>query len=194
MSTSRLAFEDVACLRGGRMLFEGLSFALEEGGAALVTGPNGAGKSSLIRIAAGLLKPVAGTVTVDGERALLTEAAALDPELPVAKALGFWAGLDGRHDAAEAALEAVGLAHLAPVPVRLLSTGQRRRVAIARVVASGAPVWLLDEPANGLDHAATAMLGTLISEHRLNGGIVVVATHLPIHIPGAHGVVIGDAA
>lgn len=194
MSAPRLAFDKVACLRGGRLLFEGLNFALEEGGAALVTGPNGAGKSSLIRIAAGLLKPTAGTVAVEGERALLTEAAALDPELPVAKALGFWAGLDGRRGSAEAALEAVGLAHLAPVPVRLLSTGQRRRVAIARVVASGAPVWLLDEPANGLDHAATAMLGALISEHRLEGGIVLVATHLPIHIPGAHGVVIGEAA
>lgn len=194
MSSPRLAFDDVACLRGGRLLFEELSFALEEGGAALVTGPNGAGKSSLIRVAAGLLKPAAGRVLVEGERALLTEAAALDPELPVAKALGFWAGLDGRRDAAEAALEAVDLSHLAPVPVRLLSTGQRRRVAIARVVASRAPVWLLDEPANGLDQAAVAMLGTLISEHRLSGGIVVVATHLPIHIPGAHGVVIGDAA
>lgn len=194
MSGPRLAFEDVACLRGGRLLFEGLSFALEEGGAALVTGPNGAGKSSLIRIAAGLLKASSGTVSVEGACALLTEAAALDPELPVAKALGFWAGLDGRRDAAEAALDAVGLAHLAPVPVRLLSTGQRRRVAIARVVASGAPVWLLDEPANGLDQAATAMLGALIAEHRIEGGIVVVATHLPIHIPGAHGVVIGDAA
>lgn len=194
MSAPRLAFENVACLRGGRLLFEGLSFTLEEGGAALVTGPNGAGKSSLIRIAAGLLKASAGTVAVDGERALLTEAAAIDPELPVAKALGFWAGLDGRRDKAEAALEAVGLAQLAAVPVRLLSTGQRRRVAIARVVASGAPVWLLDEPANGLDQAATAMLGALIAEHRIDGGIVVVATHLPIHIPGAHGVVIGDAA
>lgn len=194
MSAPRLAFENVACLRGGRLLFEGLSFTLEEGGAALVTGPNGAGKSSLIRIAAGLLKASGGTVSVDGERALLTEAAALDPELPVAKALGFWAGLDGRRDKAEAALEAVGLAQLAAVPVRLLSTGQRRRVAIARVVASGAPVWLLDEPANGLDQAATAMLGALIAEHRIDGGIVVVATHLPIHIPGAHGVVIGGAA
>lgn len=194
MSAPRLAFEDVACLRGGRLLFDGLSFTLDEGGAALVTGANGAGKSSLIRIAAGLLAPAAGSVSVEGERALLTEATALDPELPVARALGFWAGLDRRRDAAEAALEAVGLAHLAPVPVRLLSTGQRRRVAIARVVASGAPVWLLDEPANGLDQAATAMLGTLIAEHRVEGGIVVVATHLPIHIPGAHGVVIGDAA
>lgn len=194
MNTPKLSFDKVACLRGGRLLFEGLSFALDEGGAALVTGPNGAGKSSLIRVAAGLLKPAAGAVAVEGECALLTEAAALDPELPVARALGFWAGLDERRDAAEGALEAVGLAHLAPVPVRLLSTGQRRRVAIARVVASGAPIWLLDEPANGLDHAATAMLGHLISEHRLNGGIALVATHLPIHIPGAHGVVIGDAA
>ncbi|WP_447727505.1 heme ABC exporter ATP-binding protein CcmA [Sphingomonas koreensis] len=194
MNVPRLTFDNVACVRGGRTLFEGLSFTLEEGGAALVTGPNGVGKSSLIRVAAGLLKPAAGRVSMEGECALLTEATALDPELPVARALGFWAGLDGRRDAAETALEAVGLAHLAPVPVRLLSTGQRRRVAIARVVASGAPVWLLDEPANGLDHAATAMLGHLISEHRLNGGIVVVATHLPIHIPGAHGVVIGEAA
>ena len=87
MTPSRLAFDDVACLRGGRLLFEGLSFTLEEGGAALVTGPNGAGKSSLIRVAAGLLKASAGTVSVEGERALLTEAAALDPELPVARAL-----------------------------------------------------------------------------------------------------------
>lgn len=194
MSAPRLALDNVACLRGGRLLFEGLSLTLDEGGAALVTGPNGAGKSSLIRVAAGLLKPAAGVVTAEGERALLTEGAALDPELPVAKALGFWAGLDGRRDKAEAALEAVGLTHLAPVPVRLLSTGQRRRVGIARVVASGAPVWLLDEPANGLDQAAVAMLGALIAEHRVAGGIVVVATHLPIHIPGAHGVVIGEAA
>lgn len=193
MSEARFAFDHVACVRGGRMLFEGLSFTLEAGGAALVTGPNGAGKSSLIRIAAGLLKPAAGSVSVEGERALLTEAAALDPELPVARALGFWAGLDRRLEA-EAALEAVGLSQLALAPVRLLSTGQRRRAAIARVVASGAPVWLLDEPANGLDQAATATLGALIAEHRINGGIVLVATHLPIHIPGAHGVVIGEAA
>jgi heme exporter protein A len=194
VSSPRLTFENVACLRGGRLLFEGLSFGLDEGGAALVTGPNGAGKSSLIRVAAGLLEPAAGTVRVEGARALLAEAATLDLELPVASALRFWAGLDGRRDAVEPALDAVGLAHLAPVPVRLLSTGQRRRVAIARVVASEAPVWLLDEPANGLDQAAVAMLGHLISEHRLNGGIVVVGTHLPIHIPGAHGVVIGEAA
>ena len=184
MSAS-LAFRDVACLRGGRLLFEGLSFALAPGDAALVTGPNGAGKSSLIRLAAGLLPPAAGRIEGDGERTLLNEAAALDPELSVASALGFFARIDGRRDAVPAALDAVGLGGIARVPVRLLSTGQRRRAALARVVASGAPVWLLDEPANGLDTASVARLEALIAAHRANGGIALVATHLPLALPGA---------
>lgn len=191
MSGAAIELAGVTCVRGGRMLFEGLDLTLEPGGAALVTGPNGAGKSSLIRIVAGLLRASAGRVSVAGECALLAEAAGLDPELPVGEALRFWAGLDGRRDAVGDALEAVGLTHLAPVPVRMLSTGQRKRVGIARVVAGGAPVWLLDEPANGLDHGAIGMLGALISEHRAGGGIAVVATHLPIRVPGAHGIVIG---
>ena len=90
-----LVLRDVACLRGGRLLFEGLSLALEPGGAALVTGPNGAGKSSMIRVAAGLLAPAAGRVEGEGDRALLAETVALDPELPLGKALRVWAGLDG---------------------------------------------------------------------------------------------------
>lgn len=191
MSDARLALDGVTCARGGRMLFDRLSLTLEAGGAALVTGPNGAGKSSLIRVAAGLLAPAAGQVEVSGERALLTEAAALDPELPVARALAFWAGLDGRRGAVDAALEAVGLAQLAQVPVRMLSTGQRRRVGIARVVASGASVWLLDEPANGLDDTSVAMLERLIAAHRSSGGIALVATHLPIGVPDAQAVAIG---
>lgn len=182
---SELAFRDVTCARGGRVLFEGLRFALAPGQAALVTGPNGAGKSSLIRMAAGLLSPASGNVEGEGTRALLTEAAALDPELSLAAALGFWARLDGRSDAVSAALEAVDLADLAQVPVRLLSTGQRRRAALARVVASAAPVWLLDEPANGLDDASVRSLEALIAHHRAEGGIVVVATHLPVALPGA---------
>ena len=172
-------------------MFAGLSLTLAAGGAALVTGPNGAGKSSLIRIAAGLLQPGAGRVEAEGERALLAEAAALDPELPVARALGFWAALDGRRDAVDAALDAVGLAQLAPVPVRMLSTGQRRRVGIARVVASGATIWLLDEPANGLDEGAVRTLEALIAAHRAAGGIALVATHLPIDVPGAQSLAIG---
>jgi heme exporter protein A len=176
------------------MLFEGLDLTLEPGGGVLVTGPNGAGKSSLIRVIAGLLRASAGRVSVTGERALLAEAAGLDPELPVGEALRFWAGLDGRRDAVEAALEAVGLLHLYPVPVRMLSTGQRKRVGIARVVASGAPIWLLDEPANGLDHGAIGVLGGLIAAHRAAGGIAVVATHLPIRMQGAGEIVVGGGA
>lgn len=185
-----LAFRDVACLRGGRLLFDGLSFALTPGDAALVTGPNGAGKSSLIRLAAGLLPAAAGRIEGEGARALLSEAAALDPELGVASALGFWAAIDGRGDAVPGALEAVGLSEIARVPVRLLSTGQRRRAAFARVVASGAPVWLLDEPANGLDSASVARLEALIAAHRAQGGIALVATHLPLVLPGAIEVVL----
>lgn len=181
---SALRFKAVSCVRGGRLLFEDVTFALAPGDAALVSGPNGAGKSSLIRIAAGLLAPVSGRVDVEGSRALLTEATALDPELSVAAALRFWARIDGHAEAVMPALAAVGLDDLAQVPVRLLSTGQRRRAALARVVASEAPIWLLDEPANGLDTASMRVLEGLIAGHRRAGGIALVATHLPIALPG----------
>jgi len=180
-----LSFIEVACVRGGRLLFEGLSFALAPGDAALVSGPNGTGKSSLIRIAAGLLPAAAGRVEGAGARALLAETAALDPELGLAAALRFWARIDGRGEAVGDALAAVGLGDLAQVPVRLLSTGQRRRAALARVVASGAPVWLLDEPANGLDAESMRTLEALIAAHRDTGGIALVATHLPIALSDA---------
>lgn len=181
---SQLGFAAVTCIRGGRMLFEDLSFALEAGGAALVTGPNGVGKSSLIRVAAGLLHPAAGRITGDAQRALLTEQASLDEELPLARALAFWARLDRAATRVAEALDALALADLADVPVRLLSTGQRRRAAIARVVASGAPVWLLDEPANGLDTAALGLLEAAIARHRAGQGAVLVASHTPIALPG----------
>ena len=179
-----LAFREVACVRGGRALFENLSFTVAPGGAALVSGPNGVGKSSLIRLAAGLLRPVAGTVEGAPTRALMAEAPALDPARRLSEALAFWAALDA--DPADArgrvarALDAVGLAHIAEIPVRLLSTGQRRRAALARVVASAAQLWLLDEPANGLDVASVALLERLIATHRAGGGAVLVATHTPI--------------
>jgi heme exporter protein A len=180
-----IAFDAVTCVRGGRALFEGLSFTLEQGGAALVTGPNGIGKSSLIRLAAGLLFPAAGSITGDAARALLTDQASLDEELPLARALAFWAQLDGVAGNVAAALDALALRDLADIPVRLLSTGQRRRAAIARVIASGAPLWLLDEPANGLDTAALDLLERAVAMHRASGGAVLVASHTPITLPDA---------
>ena len=191
-----LVFDAVTCARGGRVLFEDLTFAVAPGGALIVTGPNGVGKSSLIRIAAGLLRPVAGSVEGPA-RALMAEASALDTELRLARALRFWATLDDGddpHGRVSRAIEATELSPLADVPVRLLSTGQRRRAALARVVASGAPVWLLDEPANGLDDASVGTLETLIAGHRATGGIVLIATHLPIDVPGAQSIVLGEAA
>ena len=193
MTGQALRFTDMTCTRGGRVLWRGVSFALGPGDAALVTGPNGAGKSSLVRVAAGLLR-AEGSVEVEGERALLTEAAALDGERTLRAALAFWAAFDARPEPGwrvTAALEALDLSPLAEVPVRLLSTGQRRRAALARVVASGAGVWLLDEPANGLDAASVARLEGLIAGHRAGGGVALVATHLPIAVPGAVGVELG---
>ena len=177
---SALGFAGVAGARGRRTLFADISFSLEPGDAALVAGPNGVGKSTLVRIAAGLLAPAAGRVTRDGAVALLTEAHALDPERSLSDALGFWAG--GR---AQPALDALGLGALATAPVRILSTGQRRRAALARVLASDVPIWLLDEPANGLDTAGVALLEGLIADHRKTGGMVLVATHQPIALADA---------
>jgi heme exporter protein A len=180
---SLLAFRSVACERGGRLLFEGLDLGLDPGGALLVTGPNGAGKSSLIRLAAGLLPAAAGTVERNARAALADEGLALDPRLSLAAALGFWARLDGEDPAA--AMAAMGLAPIASVPVRILSTGQRKRAALARVLASGAPLWLLDEPANGLDGDGQARLEDAIAAHRAGGGAVLAASHQPLALPGA---------
>ena len=176
-----LRLDKIACIRGGRLLFEGIDLVLAPGGAAILTGPNGIGKSSLMRIAAGLLRPAAGSVERGGGIALADESAALDERLTLRKALGFWAGLDG----AKACLEPLGLGRLADVPVRMLSAGQRKRAMLARVAASGAPIWLLDEPANGLDVEGQERLAALMAEHRSRGGAVLAASHQPLGLEGA---------
>jgi heme exporter protein A len=179
-----LVLRDVACIRGGRLLFEGLGLTLGPGGAALVTGPNGAGKSSLIRLAAGLLRAAAGSVERT-KAALADEHLALDERQPLGTALAFWTPNGA------AGMAAMGLGHLQQVPVRILSTGQRRRAALARVVASGAPLWLLDEPAGGLDGDGLARLDSAMAAHRSAGGAILAASHQPLALDGAQMVALG---
>ncbi len=183
---ARLAVAGLACLRGGRLLFTGVSFDLAAGDALILTGPNGVGKSSLLRLLAGLLPVFSGQVSHNGRLALADEQMALEPNLPLARALGYWAHLDGgTADEVTAALQAFDLAHLSDVPVRMLSTGQRRRATLARVHASRADIWLLDEPGNGLDIASLARLEAAIAQHRAQGGIILAASHQPLGIADA---------
>jgi len=172
--TSLLRFEDVTLRRGGRLLFEGFDLVLEPGEALHVSGPNGSGKSSLIRLAAGLLRAERGRVQ-RSKLALADDKLALDRELPLGRALSFWS------DGADDAMEAVGIRHLAEVLVRLLSSGQAKRATIARVAASGASLWLLDEPLNGLDADGAQRLTGLVARHLAAGGAALIASHQPLH-------------
>ncbi|QJB70031.1 heme ABC exporter ATP-binding protein CcmA [Parasphingorhabdus halotolerans] len=179
----RLIVEALSCVRGDRILFRDLNFTLEPEQAGLITGPNGVGKSSLLRLIAGLLKPFSGSITAPETRALCDDNLALDEHLPLEKALHFWASLDG--DASidvETAMASAGLGRLAEVPVRYFSTGQRQRARLARTYLTGAPLWLLDEPANGLDTASVEQLGQVLQNHLERGGLILAASHIPLPI------------
>ena len=166
-----LRFDNVSCVRGGRLLFDGLSLTVGPGEVLQVAGPNGSGKSSLLRVAAGLLAPTAGKV--DRVPLAMADASlALDRELPLQRALQFWIG-----SAAAAAMEALGLAELAQVPVRHLSTGEAKRASLARLAGSDASLWLLDEPLNGLDTASQGLVEAMVAGHRARGGAVAAASH-----------------
>ncbi len=175
---AHLSATDLACRRGERLLFSGLSLSLEAGEALHVTGANGVGKTSLMRILAGLSRPFAGSVDSTGSIAVLDERLALDMDHTLRDALAFWERLDGSKESQELRTT-LGLTPLLDIPVRYLSTGQRKRAGLARMIGQGADIWLLDEPLNGLDTDAQASVAGLIAAHRAQGGICVIASHQP---------------
>ncbi len=191
VSPDPLIVTGLACQRGDRLLFRDLAFRVEPGGALHLEGPNGSGKSSLMRILAGLLPAVAGTIDGGGVRGFLGHDVALKPRQRLGAELAHWARLDAGLDRLPGAMTAMNIAALADVPCRHLSSGQRRRAGLARVLASGAELWLLDEPTAGLDTASAALLASAMAAHRAAGGMVVAAVHGDIGLADPQRLVLG---
>jgi heme exporter protein A len=189
----RIVVENLACRRSGRLVFDALSFTLAGGTALTVTGRNGAGKSSLLALVAGRLRPDAGEVRADGigESSLAECLHFVGHRDALKSALSAEENLDFARDilgapamSAREALEAVGLAHTAGFPVAYLSAGQRRRVALARLLVAHRPLWLLDEPTSALDAASQDTLLRLMTAHLAGGGLIIAATHAPLALTG----------
>lgn len=201
---------NLTCARGDAVVFTGLDFDVARGGIVIARGANGSGKTSLLRLAAGYLAPSAGEIRRDGtpvpddperHRTSLHYVGHLDavkPALSVAGNLAFWSGVLTVNAGARPrpnvgrALDRMGLAELADTPARYLSAGQRRRLALARLVASPRPLWLLDEPTASLDAAGMETLLDLVSDHRSSGGMVLAAVHGPFAVDDAATIRLGE--
>lgn len=192
----KLRVENLCCERGGYLVFEGLSFDLDAGELLILRGVNGAGKSSLLRLLAGLGRPASGQISANGEDVNEDRAGfaarlvyvghqdALKPSLTVIENLRFWARLQRGQDVDDAALiealDSIGLRDLKDLPTQVLSAGQRRRAALARAMASGAELWLLDEPTNALDAASLKAFENALSQHLAAGGSAIISTHVAL--------------
>lgn len=195
-----LTGEGLAARRGLRTIFTDVSFAIRAGDLMTVTGPNGSGKSTLMRIVAGLMRPLAGAVRLEPVQEHGIGAAihylghlnGLKPDLTVRQNLDFWRRYH-RGDDPSGAMERMGVTRLADLPVSVLSAGQKRRTALARLLASPRPVWLLDEPLTALDAAAEAVLAEILNEHLAGGGLAIAATHRPLPVEAATALAIGPA-
>lgn len=192
----RLIVDELSAERGGDRVFSGVGFGLDAGGMLVVTGANGAGKSTLLRVIAGLLPQAGGTVRLEGGGERWADAAAgahylghqnaMKTALTVVENLRFWRSFMGAPTLDPArALAMVGLSGIGHLPFGYLSTGQKRRASIARLLVSHRPLWLLDEPTAGLDKASERGMAELIAMHRGEGGMVIAATHLPLGVEGA---------
>ena len=198
----RLVADNLAGERGGETIFSGITFVLASGGALTVTGPNGSGKSTLLRVLSGLLPAAEGNATIEGGGEewpsisaachYLGHANAMKTALTVEENLRFWRDFLGHpHLTIDEALEMVGLPDIGHLPYGYLSTGQKRRVAIARMLTSYRPIWLVDEPTAGLDKASEQGFAELMRVHLEDGGIIVAATHLPLDLPNAASLEMG---
>ncbi len=185
----------LACVRGERALFHELSFRLPSGGVLSVEGPNGAGKTSLLRMIAGFIPPAAGSVAVissDGrvddpeERGKLMgwlgHHDAAKSQLTPTEMLRSYAGLYGNLADVAASLDRVGLTRLSELPCQYLSAGQKKRLALARLLICGRAIWLMDEPLAALDEAGKRLAAELIGEHGASGGATIAATHEPLGV------------
>ncbi|WP_020186860.1 heme ABC exporter ATP-binding protein CcmA [Methylopila sp. 73B] len=190
----KLVVEGLGVDRGDRPVLRDLGFSLGAGEALAVLGPNGAGKSTLLRTIAGLIAPAAGRVALEGGDAelalreqthMLGHLDAVKGGLAVRRNLAFARDVLGGGGDLDAALETVGLAHIADLPGSALSAGQRRRLALARLLAAPRPLWLLDEPTAALDAGGQRLLAQLMADHRAKGGLIVAATHAELGLPGA---------
>jgi heme exporter protein A len=188
----KLIAQSLDCERGGRIVFRGLTFDVAAGEAMVVVGPNGIGKSSLLRLIAGLIEPVAGSLTLSGgdeDRSVGAQCHyfghrdAVKPALSVRENIEFWKRfMDSPSHSVETALRAVGLDRIDHLPAAYLSAGQKRRLSLARLLVSRRQVWLMDEPTSALDAAAEQMLYAILNDHLANDGLVVAATHAPLDI------------
>jgi heme exporter protein A len=198
----RLSGRDLSVSRGGRRIFAKLSFALTSGEMVAVTGANGAGKSTLLRLVAGLLRPDEGAIALDPEpedgRAqaihYLGHLDGLKPRLTVRENLLFWQSLWQGAGDIDDALDTVGIGGLDHLHVSSLSAGQKRRVALARLLLHARPVWLLDEPATSLDASGEAMLGRLVERHLAGGGMTMAALHRPLPVAPTQSIALGRPA
>lgn len=203
----RLKVENLAAARGGRLVLRGISFGLSGGEALLVTGPNGAGKSTLLRAIAGLLPLAGGAAVLEGgvpgaelpqQAHYLAHADGLKAALTVRENLDFWGrylaqAADGRSRSTMEALDVVGLGHAAEAPFGVLSAGQKRRAALARLLVAFRPLWLLDEPMTALDKASRARFAAAMRDHCALGGLIVAATHEPLGLEEAAELALGSA-
>jgi len=186
-----LKVTNLSCARGGLPLLEGVSFALDPGQALVLRGSNGCGKTTALRTIAGLQPALAGQIDSPPDTiAYAGHADGLKTTLSVTENLAFWAAIYGTR-AIDHALDRMNLRALAERAAQNLSAGQKRRLGLARLMVTGRPVWVLDEPTVSLDAASVALFADVVRGHLASGGMALMATHIDLGLPEARVLELG---